>query len=278
MTGGVEETHVQAVIAAQDAGHEPGHDYDKGSPHLRHRNLRTMVEDRLRALVAEQLEATGSCEVLEIGGGHGTFTECLLEAGARVTVTEASAASAATLLDKFGATYADRVEIIHDESGEDILAAERQWDVAVMTAVLHHIPDYVGFLDRLTPLIRPGGALFTVADPLYYPRMSQGTHRLVRAMFLAWRVTQGDYKRGFATRWRRLRGVYDDTNPSDLVEYHVVRDGVDEEAIRTLLETRFGDVEIFTYWASQAPVFQRLGDRTSMVCDFGVSARRRLPA
>ncbi len=274
----VDHDHVAAVVAAQDAGHEPGHDYDKGSPHLRHRRLRTMVEDRLRSLVAERLEATGSCEVLEIGGGHGTFTECLLDAGATVTVTEASAASAQTLRERLGSRYADRVEVVHDESGEGILAADRQWDLAVMTAVLHHIPDYLTFLDRLTALIRRDGALFTVADPLYYPRMSSLTHRTVRAMFLAWRVTQGDYKRGFATRWRRLRGVYDDTNPSDLVEYHVQRDGVDEEAIRTLLAAHFGDVEIFTYWASQAPVFQRLGEQTPMVCDFGVSARHRLPA
>jgi hypothetical protein len=38
--------------------------------------------------------------------------------------------------------------------------------------------------------------------------------------------------------------VYDDTQPSDLVGYHVVRDGVDEQAIEALLQPRFKDVEI----------------------------------
>ena len=90
-----------------------------------------------------------------------------------------------------------------------------------------------------------------------------------------WRAVQGDYVRGLRTRVRRLRGVYDDTDPSDLVEYHVVRQGVDEEAIRTLLADRFGSVEIFRYWASQAPVFQRLGDRSRLVTDFGVEATGR---
>jgi 2-polyprenyl-3-methyl-5-hydroxy-6-metoxy-1,4-benzoquinol methylase len=268
----VTDSHTSAVIAAQDAGHAEGHDYDKGSPHLRHRTLREMVEQRLQALVRGTIAERGTCEVLEVGAGHGTFTRCLLEAGASVTVTEASSASA----DRLRATFGDRIEVVHDATGEDILRSERQWDLAVMTAVLHHIPDYLGFLDRLALLVRPGGNLFTVADPLYYPRMPQRTHRTVRAFYLAWRACQGDFRVGLATRLRRMRGVYDDTNPSDLVEYHVVRDGVDEQAIRALLAPHFADVEVFSYWASQAPVFQWVGERTSMVCDFGIQATRRV--
>lgn len=265
-------SHQDHVVRAQDESHAEGHDYEKGSPHLRHATLRSMVERRLSALVADIIASEGECRALEIGGGHGTFTQCLLDAGAVVTVTEASTASARSLRARFG----DRVEVIHDAEGTQILSDARTWHLAVMTAVLHHIPDYVAFLDGLCHRIGPRGALFTVADPLYYPRMPQRTHRTVRAMFLAWRLFQGDYRRGIATRVRRLRGVYADDQPSDLVEYHVVRDGVDEEAIRALLRERFADVEIFSYWASQAPVFQRWGERTSMVCDFGVEARGRL--
>jgi SAM-dependent methyltransferase len=262
------DSNRDAVIAAQDAGHAEGHDYDKGSPHLRHASLRTMVEGRLRELVARSLAETGECRVLEVGAGHGTFTRCLLDAGASVTVTEASSASAQRLRDTFG----DRIEVIYDETGEGVLDSGREWDMAVMTAVLHHIPDYLAFLDRLCGLLRTGGSLFTVADPLYYPRMPKRTHRTVRGFYLTWRVFQGDFRRGLATRWRRLRGVYDETNPSDLVEYHVVRDGVDEEAIRELLAPRFAEFEVFSYWASQAPLFQKWGERTSMVCDFGLVA------
>ncbi|MDP3894585.1 bifunctional 2-polyprenyl-6-hydroxyphenol methylase/3-demethylubiquinol 3-O-methyltransferase UbiG [Nocardioides sp.] len=259
---------VDAVIAAQNAGHGEGHDYDKGSPHLRHTALRTMVESRLEALVADSLARTGRCRVLEVGAGHGTFTRCLLEAGASITVTEASSASAAELRQTFG----DRIEVIYDETGEGILSSGREWDLAVMTAVLHHIPDYLTFLDRLCGLIASGGGVFAVADPLYYPRLPALVHRADRGAYLAWRVFQGEFKRGIATRIRRLRGVYDESEPSDLVEYHVVRDGVDELAIRDLLAPRFADFDLFTYWASQAPLFQRLGARTSMCTDFGFAA------
>ena len=273
MSEPADREHLQAVVAAQDAGHTHGHDYEKGSPHLRHDALRSMIEQRLTALVKARIADTGRCTALEIGGGHGTFTRCLLNAGATVTVTEASRASAEQLEANFADN--DRVRVQYDESGEAILDSTEQWDLIVMTAVLHHIPDYLAFLARLRALVAEGGALFTVADPLYYPRMSSFTHRVDRGAYLAWRLVQGDYRRGLATRWRRLLGKYDDANPSDLVEYHVVRDGVDEEAIAELLAPNFAEVEIFRYWASQGPMWQRLGDRTRMTTDFGIQATGR---
>ena len=262
--------HVVAVVAAQNASHADGHNYEKGSPHLRHDSLRGMVEQRLTRLVEDRLRATGACRVLEVGGGHGTFTASLLAAGAEITVTEASAASADHLRRTFGDT--GRVEVIFDETGEGILAAGREWDLAVITSVLHHIPDYLAFLDSLCSLLAPGGAVFTVQDPLYYPRMSRLAHAADRAAYLSWRLFQGDYGRGIRTRVRRLRGVYDDSEPSDLVEYHVVRDGVDEEAIRRLLAPRFGSFELFRYWSSQAPLWQRVGARAGLESTFGIEA------
>lgn len=265
------------VLRAQDDAHAEGHDYVAGSPHLRHPRLRGDIERRLRALVRDSIDRTGSCSVVEIGAGHGTFTAVLLDAGARVTVTEASRASA----DHLRSTYAgdDRVEVVHDETGEGILdggPAARTWDLAVMISVIHHIPDYLGYLDRLQDRIAEGGAIFSVQDPLWYPRRRRLDHVASRGTYFLWRLGQGDYRRGLATRWRRLRGVYDDTAESDLVEYHVVRQGVDEEAIRDLLAQRF-DVEVFTYWSTQGPLFQRLLEGTSLRSDFGVQATGHRP-
>ena len=275
MTANEPDDHTAAVVAAQRAGHRQGHDYDKGSPHLRHASLRSDVERRLRRLVAEQLGVREGCRVLEIGAGHGTFTRCLLDAGAVVTVTEASAASAEHLQREFAAT--PDVEVVYDESGEQILDREGSWDMAVMTSVLHHIPDYLSFLDRLTGLLSPEGAIFTIQDPLYYPRMPRLAHLAERGAYYSWRVTQGDVLRGVRSHARRRRGEYDDGDPSDLVEYHVVRQGVDERAVAELLGTRFRDVDVFTYWSSQAPLWQWLGQRTPIRSSFGVEARGRLP-
>ena len=263
------------VAQAQAAGHGQGHDYDKGSPHLRHRQLRTMVEERLTRMVRDVIAVNDTCQVVEIGAGHGRFTAALLAAGARVTVTETSRASADGLEQAYSTD--SRVTVLFDETGEGVLGAAETWDAAVMVSVVHHIPDYVDFIERLSRKIVPGGAFFTVQDPLYYPRMSPWAHRVDRAAYLSWRLLQGDYAQGMKTRARRLRGVYDSDEPSDLVEYHVVRDGVDELAIRELLEQHFGSVHIFDYWSSQAPMWQWLGEKLGLKSTFGAEARRRIP-
>jgi phospholipid N-methyltransferase len=258
------------VLRAQDEAHAEGHDYVKGSPHLRHPQLRGDIERRLRTLVEDARARTGQCRVIEIGAGHGSFTQALVDAGATVTVTEASRSSA----DHLRATFAGdrRVEVLFDETGEAVLAQDAHYDLAVIISVLHHIPDYVDFLRRLEPLIEDDGAIFSVQDPLYYPRRSRTSHWASRGSYFAWRLGQGDYRQGLATRVRRLRGVYDES-PSDLVEYHVMRQGVVEEAIRNLLAEHF-DVEVFTYWSSQGPFFQKLFEKTALRSDFGIQATR----
>jgi SAM-dependent methyltransferase len=259
------------VLKAQDQAHAEGHDYTKGSPHLRHDVLRLDIEGRLTRLVRDAVARTGQCRVLEIGAGHGTFTHTLLEAGATVTVTEASRASADHLAREFAGD--ERVHVVHDESGEFLLDQSEQWDLAVLISVVHHIPDYLAFFRGLQEVVAEGGAIFTVQDPLYYPRRSRAAHVASRATYFAWRLGQGNYRRGLATRLRRVKGGYSETAESDLVEYHVVRQGVDEEAIRALLAERF-DVEVFTYWSTQSPLWHRALHRSRLRSDFGVEATR----
>lgn len=267
----VTRDHTARVLRAQQETHGEQFDYDKGSPHLRHARLRAMVEERLRAQVLNSIGEFGACRVVEIGAGHGTFTRCLADAGAQVTVTEASPASVKHLRRHFAGD--GRVQVVYDESGESVFSLGQEWDLAVLISVLHHIPDYVSFLDRLCGCLRQGGGIFTAQDPLYYPRMSKLAHAADRSAYMAWRVFQGNFGRGVATRVRRLRGVYDDKQPSDLVEYHVVRDGVDEEAIRELLADRFTNLEIVRYWSTQAPMLQRVGERLGLESSFGISAQ-----
>jgi hypothetical protein len=75
-------------------------------------------------------------------------------------------------------------------------------------------------------------------------------------------ISLGDYAegslwRGLATQALRVRGKYDEANPSDMVEYHVVRNGVDEEPIAKLLSFSFEKVEPIRYWSNHSMVIQR---------------------
>ncbi|MFB9461649.1 class I SAM-dependent methyltransferase [Streptomyces cinereospinus] len=256
----------------QQCGHDTGHDYAKGSPHILHHSVRDRVVRRIHELVGEILTRNGRCRAVEVGAGHGCFTDHLLAAGAEVQVTEMSAPSAEFLRHRF--RHNGRVTVEHDPHGEAVFGGGPV-DAVVCISVLHHIPDYLGTVDRLVGRVAPGGAFLSFQDPLWYPRRFRLSLALDRGAYFGWRLAQGEYRRGMATRLRRLRGVHDEANPSDMVEYHVVRQGVDEEAVRSRLAAAFSAVRVERYWSTQSALLQAVGERYFPASDFGVRAHGR---
>ncbi|WP_240929643.1 class I SAM-dependent methyltransferase [Streptomyces coryli] len=256
----------------QEHEHGEGHDYAAGSPHIRHHSLRERLIGSLHGVIGEIQETNGRCRVLEVGAGHGTFTDHLVAAGAEVTVTEMSEPSASFLRRRF--RHNDRVTVLHDADGERALRGDPV-DLVVCISVLHHIPDYVRSVRRLTDRVVPGGAFVSYQDPLWYPRRGTVSMAADRGAYFLWRLGQGQLQRGLATRVRRLRGIRDESNPADMVEYHVVRDGVDELALRDLLAECFADVGVERYWSTQSPLLQQLGERRGPRTTFGLIARGR---
>ncbi|MBA4860963.1 class I SAM-dependent methyltransferase [Streptomyces sp. PSKA54] len=256
----------------QEHEHGAGHDYAKGSPHIRHHTIRNRVIDDLHAVVGDVMDRNGKCRVLELGAGHGTFTDHLVAAGAEVTVTEMSRPSVDFLQRRF--RHNPNVTVLHDTDG-NLGCQTGQFDVVVCISVLHHIPDYLGSTKQLIERIVPGGAFLSVQDPLWYPRRSEVSMTLDRGAYFLWRLGQGEMRRGIATRLRRMRGVYDGTSEADMVEYHVVRKGVDEEALQALLAPAFEDVRLRRYWSTQAGLLQSIGDRFCPPTTFGLIAMRR---
>lgn len=263
------------VARSQNSAHGAGHDYVAGSPHLRHARLNAFVVGRLLDTLRAVTPDGARPKVLEVGAGHGPFTQHLLDAGAEVTVTEMSLASAQHLSEVY--RNDERVRVVHDPDGSLASVAGEQFDLAVAISLVHHIPDYVDFVHRVSDLIRVGGGFYSAQDPTYYPRRSRPVQWASRGTYLLWRLGQGNYQRGLRTRMRRLKGEYSDTEESDLVEYHVVRQGVDEEALVAALSQRFAEVELRTYWSTQSPLFQRLLQRWELPTDFALLARNRHP-
>lgn len=257
----------------QESGHGRGFDYRNGSPHLKHAELNAWVEATLLDAIRSATPDGGSPHVLEVGAGHGLFTELLVVAGASVVVTEMSAPSVDVLRRRFAGV--DRVRVVHDPTGD--VPVEGTFDAVAYVSVLHHIPDYVSAVTRIAERIRPGGVFFSMQDPMMFARQRRLSRLAARGMYLGWRITQGELRRGVATTARRLRGVYDETQPSDMVEYHAVRGGVDEQALARVLEERFAEVRVLPYWSSQAGWAQRLGRRFCSPNTFGLVATGRLP-
>lgn len=256
----------------QQGLHGAGHDYAIGSPHLRHFAVRSMIVDQLQDIVREILDKNGRCRVLELGAGHGTFTDSLIAAGATVEVTEMSKPSAAVLRDRF--RHVPAVTIIDDPTGVQAVDGG-EVDLVVCLSVLHHIPDYLRSVSGMVGRVAPGGAFVSFQDPLWYPRREWWDRKIERAFYLAWRIPKGDLARGFSTLSRRARGVWDEENPSDMVEYHVMRDGLDEVALERLLRRYFEDTRLVKYWSTQGDWAQSFGARVCRPNTFGFVAKIR---
>jgi 2-polyprenyl-3-methyl-5-hydroxy-6-metoxy-1,4-benzoquinol methylase len=260
-----------AVQHSQDIAHGDNHDYTKGSPHLRHATLRKRIDSRIDGAIAEVLQREDRCAVLEIGAGHGSFTDTVLAAGGTATVTEMSRASFDYLAAKFRDT--SEVKVVYDTDGNAPFKDGAHYDVILLISVIHHIPDYLEVITRLCDtVLRPGGTVVTFQDPVWYPRQTRWARATSSGSYFAWRITQGDFRRGLATRWRRLRGVYSESEPSDLVEYHVVRQGVDDRALCDILRARFTTVEFDSYFSTQSRQIQAIGEKHLPHNTFGVVA------
>jgi hypothetical protein len=247
--------------------------YEVGSPHLKHSALTRQVVAQLRTLVLDQLDRKGRCRVLEVGGGSGIFTDHMLAAGAEVVITEASSQSATQLQTRL--RYNPRAKVLFDPAESVLDSLSLRADLVAYISVLHHIPDYLAAVDGAIRMIEPGGAFVSYQDPLYYPRRSAWNLRADRAAYLCWRIAQGNPRRGMATQLRRWRRIHDPSEPSDMVEYHVVRNGVDEQALLARLSPAFEAVQVIDYWSTPSGVMQSLGRRFGATNTFAVVARGR---
>lgn len=230
-------------------------DYSYRSPHLAHRRLNAWLRDLILDAVMERPDVP---RVLDIGAGHGSFTEMLLAAGCEVVATEVAAGSVRELQRRYGRN--PKFQAVHDPSGTIALPDPRRFTAILFASVLHHMPDYASATeDAVQRFLSPGGCLVSVQDPLWYPTVPRTTRLFGWIAYYAWRLTQGDLGRGVRTQIRRLRGKYDLENPSDVVEYHVVRQGVDERALADSMRRLFSEVTLVPYWSTQSRIGQTLG-------------------
>lgn len=259
------QAHYQELAFAEEF------DYRKRSPHLAHPQLYNrllgQIRETLRGVERRGLPLT----VLEVGAGDGAFVEPLLAYGCEVTATEMSRPSIARLDELYGGNPSFAVSF--DPDGSLASLELRRFSLILFASVLHHIPDYRTTLrDTISGYLSPGGAFVSMQDPLWYPSLSFGARAFGKGTFLSWRLTQGNIRRGLRSRLRWMRNAYAEDEPSDMVEYHVVRDGVDQAAITSLFQTSFAKVEVVRYWSTPARLWQRIGERLPVHNTFGVLA------
>jgi SAM-dependent methyltransferase len=256
-------------VNIQEQYYLPHVDYRTGSPHLSHPRLYDRLTEVLRRMIQGLADQDLPLRVLEIGAGHGGFTELALAMGCEITAVDMSKPSVDELRRRFGTN--PKFRAVYDPDGT-LPNMDNDYSMLIFVSVLHHVPDYISFLKMACPHITNGGALLTLQDPLLYSR-HRIAHRIDRTAYFAWRLSQGNLSKGIQTRLRRIRGILDETNAGDMVEYHVVRDGVDEEEILSFAKAGFSEASLLTYWSNQLALAQRLGDQLGLCDCFGIIAQ-----
>jgi SAM-dependent methyltransferase len=243
------------------------------SPHLTH----PMVRDLYARLVARSFNTAKKYadvpRVLDLGAGEGSATLPFLALGAHVTAVDISESQLTVLARKCG-QFAARLRIYREDIDEILEGNKERYDIVVMNSFLHHIPDYLAVFQKSIAILRPNGLIFTFQDPLRYDTLGKGSLYFSMGGYFFWRLFQGNYVQGLRTRIRRLRGIYVPGSKEDDAEYHVTRNGVDQDAIAQLLASESFTCEIIRYFSTQSSIFQRLGLLFGIKNTFAIIAQR----
>jgi 2-polyprenyl-3-methyl-5-hydroxy-6-metoxy-1,4-benzoquinol methylase len=131
--------------------------YDDWHPEI----FTEMEQDRLSGALSRALSATGAspaARALDFGCGSGNVTRHLVSLGCEVVAADVACKFLDIVEEKLGST--GRVETVL-LNGRDLSALQdRTFDLIALYSVLHHVPDYIGVVEELARMLRPGGVLF----------------------------------------------------------------------------------------------------------------------
>lgn len=251
--------------------------YIDGACHIKHAELRA----RYRRLVVEIYDAACSFisqpRVLDLGAGQGSATLPFLELGAKTTAVDISETQLDALRTRCS-LFANNLTVYWgdiNDATKEFLDKRCQYDIIVANSFLHHIPDYIGLIRQCSKILSPHGQFFSFQDPIKYASLGKFTKLFTKIAYFSWRIFKGDVIRGMQRRVRRSRGIYFDDCPQDNSEYHVVRGGVDQDAIAELFKELGFECQIIPYFSTQSRFWQPIGSAIKAYNTFSVIAKKK---
>ncbi|MBI2552398.1 class I SAM-dependent methyltransferase [Candidatus Uhrbacteria bacterium] len=250
--------------------------YVHGAPHVKHAALRKMYGRMVADRYNYATHYFSVPRILDLGAGEGSATRQFLDLGAKVMAVDISN-DQLILLRKQCVNYGDRLETRCEAVVEALRSLQRdgkQFDIVVANSFLHHIPDYLELIRLTGGVIAPHGQFFSFQDPLRYDSLSKATYAFSILAYFCWRIFQGDIIGGIRRRIRRSKGIYITGSMEDDAEYHVGRNGVDQEAIQKLFSELKFDCLIVKYFSTQSPFWQKIGSQLRIKNSFGIIAKK----
>lgn len=274
----VDQTRASSAASANVAVYDAleNESYIDEAPHLKHESLREFYAQLTTDVLGRLGKDPTRIQVLDLGAGEGSVTLRFLEIGCRVTAVDSSERQLSYLRSR-AAAHSDRLMVRRGDVFEalrDERRAGKGFDLIVSNSFLHHIPDYARLATEASERLNPNGILFTFQDPLRYSSLGLPVRAFTGAAYFSWRILKPDVIRGIGRRIRRMFGVYRDDSPEDNAEYHVVREGLDQELLARTLRDAGMTVEIVRYFSTQSPLWQRLGASLGISNTFAVIAQR----
>lgn len=260
-----------ANVSAYDA--QATRKYVDGAPHVKHASLRQLYGKLVVQVFDGARERVTTPMVLDLGAGEGSATLPFLQLGAKVVAVDISRSQLGALKAKCR-HFGDMLEVRCEDITNTLRVKSERYDVVVVNSFLHHVPDYLGLIREAATVLNPCGQFFSFQDPLRYDSVNKATLVFSTLAYFSWRVLRGDLVGGLRRRIRRSRGVYLEDSLHDNAEYHVTRNGVDQDAIRRLFEELGFHCSIVSYFSTQSRLFQPIGPVLAMKNTFGVVAQK----
>ena len=275
-----EQAHINKIAALaniESYDRDKTRRYTDGAPHIKHAELRALY----RRLVVEVYDAARSFvsqpKVLDLGAGEGSATLPFLELGAKTTAVDISEAQLNALRTRCSSFAKNLTVCCGDISDaiKELLDKKCEYDIIVANSFLHHVPDYLGLIRECSKMLSPHGQFLSFQDPIKYASLGKFTNLLSKIAYFSWRIFKGDVIGGIQRRVRRSRGIYFDDCPQDNSEYHVVRGGVDQDAIAELFKELGFECQIIRYFSTQSRFWQSVGSAIKAYNTFSVIARKK---
>jgi len=249
--------------------------YINGAPHIKHTSLRKLYGKLVVQTFDGAQKYNKTPKVLDLGAGEGSVTLPFLELGARVVAVDISNSQLDALRNKCE-HFRNMLEVRCEGIDVTLKDKSEEYDIIVVNSFLHHVPDYMGMIREAVTVLSPYGQFFSFQDPLRYDTVGKITATFSTLAYFSWRVFKGDVIGGLKRRIRRARGIYLEDSVYDNCEYHVTRNGLDQNAIRRLLEETGLNCNIVSYFSTQSKVFQPIGAVLGMKNTFAVVAQKRI--
>jgi SAM-dependent methyltransferase len=135
--------------------------------------------------MADQLAEGDKKRALDFGAGTGNLTGKLLRMNYTVTAIDISAEMCTILRKKYSAYIkADKLVVLNSPI-ENASLDEGEFDLITCYSVLHHLPDYVGAVQRLSGFLRKGGVMYLdhEASPYYWKSELKSLPRFVKELY-----------------------------------------------------------------------------------------------